>query len=249
MRLILTFTLTLALVACSAEKPSTEDPVAHDEPSAEPEVAKAEVEKKKDDKPKKPSVEPENRKSLSLLAIRGSAEAKGHRSERSGIYQEFRTLLPEHRKEVASLIDKLQYFQWSDKPEDLKATPLKLKEFIEECSTLGKKYKSKGEASHTQITTWEKEIEEGKKRHRDSKMDTFKTQRNSEMKVYRSFNLLMRSLVDEAIIYGRFGSWAMQDEMKGLFFPMKEVLQDDEQVANSYDTLLMVLGVPAAERK
>ena len=101
---------------------------------------------------------------------------------------------------------------------------------------------------HEKLTGWEKEIEEGKKRHKESKVEDLKAKRNSEMKVYRSLMLLVRSLIDEAIIYGRFGSWAMQEEMKAAFLELKETLKADDRVAGSYDTLLMVLGVPVAER-
>ena len=215
---------------------------------AKKEEAQKEEKKEAKKEPAKPKAEPENRKSLELLSVRGPAEAKGLRSERSGMYQEFRSLQDDHRKAVAPLIDKLQYFQWSSKPEDMQAAPEKIMGFIKECLRIAGEYKVLGEASHAKLTQWETEIEQGKKRHKESKVEDLKAKRNSEMKVYRSLHLLVRSLLDEAIIYGRFGSWAMQDSMKAAYLEMKEPLKADERVAGTYDTLLMVLGVPAAER-
>ena len=249
MRWILILLTSTSLLACGGQQDSgAEAPNAETDKAEKPASEEKKEAKKEEKKPEKPKAEPENRKSLELLSVRGPSQAKGIRSERSGMYQEFRALKDEHKKAVSDVVNRLQYFQWSSEVEDMKAAPDKILAFIDECLEIGEKFKVDGEASHEKLTQWEKEIEEGKKRHKDKKIEDIKAKRNSEMKVYRSLNLLIRSLLDEALVYGRFGSWAMQDDMKEKYLARKDKLKADSQMANSYDTLLMVLGVPAAER-
>ena len=246
--------LVVLLSACGG----TEQPASPEEAGKTPEQvaeanASAEGNAKKEKeaaekKVEKPKVEPENRKSLKLLAVRGGAISKGIRSERSGIYQEFRVLQDEHKKAVAKLVDSLQYFQWSPDPEALKKAPAEILGYIDEALKIGAAHKERGEASHAKLTEWEKEIESGKKRHREKKVQALKDQRNSEMKVYRTLNILIRSLLDEALIYGQYGSWEMQDAMKADYLQRKESLKADGPMENSLDTLFMALGVPKAER-
>ena len=142
----------------------------------------------------------------------------------------------------------MQYFQWSPNPEAMKKAPDEILGYIDEALKIGAAHKALGEASHAKLTEWEKEIESGKKRHREKKVEALKDKRNSEMKVYRTLNLLIRSLLDEALIYGQYGSWEMQDAMKAEYLKRKESLKADGPMENSLDTLFMALGVPKADR-
>jgi len=233
----------LFLVAgCSGEAPP--EPAEPAEPA--PEETKEEPPAPAE--PEEPEVEPEIRATLELLKIRGTGEVKMFRQERQAIYQQFLTLDKSHLKEIERLIADIQNFPWDDRPEKFKAAPGIMADFVDRLCDTAQRFRERGEASLVKVQEIETAIDEGKKRMTEKKLVEVKGLAGSEMKVFRFCTLLVRNILDEAVIYGRFGSWAMQEEMRGLFTPLRAKIPDDKDVRFKMNELLFRLGVEGVKR-
>jgi hypothetical protein len=226
------------LTGCSEDAP----------PAPEPEAEVAKVEEAPPEEPEEPEEEPEIRATLELLKIRGTAEVKMFRQERQAIYQQFLTLDKGHLKEIERLIADIQNFPWDDRPERFKSGPAIMADFIDQLCDTAQSFRERGEASLIAVTDLETAIDEGKKKMSEEKLIKVKGLAGSEMKVFRFCTLLVRNLLDEAVIYGRYGSWAMQEEMRGLFTPIRAKIPDDKDVRFKMNELLFRLDVPGVRR-
>ena len=231
-----------ALALCFALGCSEEAP-----PAAAPEPEKVEATPEPEE-PAEPEVEPEIRSSLELLKIRGSGEVKLYRQERQAIYQQFLTLEKSHLREIERLVADIQNFQWDVRPERFKAAPAIIAGFVDQLCDTSQSFRERGEASLIKITEIETAIDEGKKKMSEKKLIEVKGLAGSEMKVFRFCTLLVRNMLDEAVIYGRYGSWAMQEEMRGLFAPLQAKIPDDKDVRFKMNELLFRLDVPGIRR-
>lgn len=249
----------LALIGCESGKKADDGEAAEakTEEKAEPKaVEKAEPEAEKpaeaeaDDKPEvrgEPADSP-GRKELKLLASAGAAEIKSIRQQRTAIYNLLGTLPSEARKDIADSVATAQRIRWDDRPEKLAGVPKQLHEAIKGLLPVSAKYLDAGTEKLRQYGTMKKELEEGKKKHSEKKMDKIQVEGSKDMKVGRNLAFLVRSLLNEAKVYAEFGSLEMRKEMKAMFSPMKGTPLPEDEAQKALDWVLWELNVDGVER-
>ena len=228
-----TLLLAVALIAsgCGSDKNKDGKNKEAEEPENEStEAAEGEAE------PTGPSIRPRKvegkpQKDLTVLIRKGKRQIQGYRGERGNIYEYFNTLGKNEVNAVKGLIRDMKNFRFDERPERLKAAPEKIHGFIVRLFALAKSSRAEGEDS---ILRHEQKLSEhntGAKRHTQKAIDLEFESGQSQIKLSDYCALLARNLVDEAIIYARYGSQEMQDAMKEIFKdlegqgPPLEVLQ------------------------
>jgi hypothetical protein len=99
--------------------------------------------------------------------------------------------------------------------------------------------------SHQQMIS---EVNSGAKKHRQPAIEAKLAQGNSQIKLSDYSALLARNLIDEAIIYSRYGSLEMQDEMRDIFVGLKDRGPADDSLQDKLHILLWMVRTEGVDR-